>query len=75
MTWDTILEDKLARNCSSTTMSYFVKLREWNSERENNKLNSTSETFLNPEDILQSKANPLTLLPTPTVTLNQTSPR
>jgi len=54
--WSTILEDKLARKSSSTTMSYFMKLNDWNYGFEG-KMRKADSVFLNPEEIIQSKAS------------------
>ena len=51
MIWETILEDKQARHCNSTTMNYFMKLHEQNSEE--NKKSQKDTVFLNTEEILQ----------------------
>ena len=50
------MEDKLARKSSSTTMSYFMKLNDWNYGFEGKKRKADS-VFLNPEEIIQSKAS------------------
>ena len=55
MIWDTVLDDKTSRKCNSTTMSYFVKLRDWCNEKDA-KTTNQNDAFLNPEEIIQSKA-------------------
>ena len=57
MIWNTILDDKLARKSSSSTMSYFMKLQDLQNGLEGRKLKSDSSVFLNPEEIIQSQAS------------------
>ena len=61
MIWNTILDDKLARKSSSSTMSYFMKLQDLQNGLEGRKLKSDSSVFLNPEEIIQSQASIPTL--------------
>ena len=53
--WSTILEDRIARKCQSTTMSYCLKLKDLQrdstcqTDRCSHESNSGSDVFENPE--------------------------
>ena len=53
MIWNVVLEDRLARKCHSTSMSYFLKLRDLHKDVEIKK-NEGSDVFLDPEEMIHS---------------------
>ena len=58
MIWDVILDDKQARKCNSTTMSYFMKLQEQSGEE--CKRTQKDTVFLNTEEVIHPpKVSPL----------------
>lgn len=54
MIWGVVLEDRLARKCQSTTMSYLMKLRGWNDHQDSKRQYDSSDIFLNYDEIIHS---------------------
>ena len=57
MIWDVILEDKCARQSCSTTMTYFMKLKENQVEPDANKEPSKDLVFLNSQDFINASSS------------------
>ena len=64
MIWDVILDDKLSRQCNSTTMSYFMKLQEQTSEDACSKTQKDT-VFLNSQDLINHHPSKVSSTPTP----------
>eukprot|EP00093_Oithona_nana_P009690 09690.XXX_100982_99262_1 [CDS] Oithona nana genome sequencing. len=64
MIWDVILDDKLSRQCNSTTMSYFMKLHEQTSEDTGSK-SQKDTVFLNSQDLINHHQSKVSSTPCP----------
>ena len=71
MIWDVILDDKLSRQCNSTTMSYFMKLQEQTSDDTWSKTQKDT-VFLNSQDLINH--HPTKVSSTPSTPEVATSP-